>query len=251
MLWDDFPASAVKRIRSSIPAEGGARHVMNVLGALQIKNQALRLHCGARAEPSLTRVLRVDEQARRLYLARGAESTHGAASLFGPLGRIWIQMPCVILGEGQLGEVACHRAEIPSDVLCLQVRRGARVRLAPESGARIELCWPGEAHPRSGRLTDLSEEGLGLELETGCAPLGAVRPVVENARLQLPAFGALALELELIHWRQSGERVRAGARFRVPAARIRPEFRRWLRRLGGSAPDRWNYSRGSLSRSMR
>lgn len=262
MLWQNLPAHAMGRIRSSSPqaARNPARsasadqHVLNVLGALRINDQTLRLYRGDATEPSLTRVLRIDERERRLYVQRSAPDAplgtapeHGPASLFGQLGSVWILMPCQILGDDRLGELACHRAEIPREILYLQVRQGTRLRIDPALDARIELRRPDDGARTSFRLLELSENGLALGPDGGSGLLPRPRQVIPEAVLVLPAGRFPVLELEVVHL--SRDTGRAGARFRLPGKRAR--LRRWLSQQGALRPDAETYFRDSLSRSMR
>lgn len=262
MLWQTIPAPALRRLRSSRAladhtAPRGQtldRHVLNVLGALRLTGQELRLFRGEATEPCLTRILHVDERQRHFHLTRSAACAPVSAalgkepaSLFGALGRIWLLMPCQLLGDPHLGDAAWYHAELPQDVLYLEIRRAPRVR----TDLALSALWPGACRPLDCRVTDLSEEGLGFEVPTAHALLPQPGQAISNAILHLPEGQLAALDLEVIHSRDAKGTIRVGARFRLASRSARTRLRRWLEPQNAPHPGGDAQLAGVVNRSMR
>lgn len=243
MLWQDIPAPALGRIRSSNPAGCDAatpaalpnQAVLNILGALRIQNQALRMHRSGATGPCMTRILHLEESEHALYLARASDGASlatpaegEAVRLLGELGSVSIVLASRILGDARLGDIPCHRAEMPRDVLYLQARRAPRVQIDPALHVRLELRLPDEGAVRAFRILDLSESGAGLEADGAQHPLPERGPCIAHAALCLPVGRLPLRDVEIVRVGAFGGRLRAGARFSPSGKRVAIKLRRWL-----------------------
>lgn len=243
MLWQHIPAPALGRIRSSNPAGCDAatpaalpsQAVLNILWALRIQDQALHMHRSGATEPCMTRILHLDESERALYLAPAscgaslaAPPEGEAVRLFGELGSVSILLASRILGDARLGDIPCHRAEIPRDVLYLQARRAPRVQIDPALHARLELRLQDEDAVRAFRILDLSESGAGLEADEGQHPFPERGLRIAHAALCLPVGRLTLRDMEIVRVGAVAGRMRAGARFSPSGKRVAIKLRRWL-----------------------
>lgn len=257
-----IPDSALQRLRAygppaadgRLPARLPEQHVANILGALHITRQALRLFAEVPAASSRVRIQQLDPLQQHVYLAPLAGEAPpcaapggGAANLVGALGHVWVVMPCELLDAGHLGDTDCFCTAFPSEVLYLEVRRKSRV----SADFALSVLFPGEAAPRDCTVMDLSDSGLALDIPGAWAlPLQPTLRI-EQAYLKMPDGPPAALDLEIVHVSHAAERTRAGARFRLAGRAERSRLRRLLARPQGRRGGADAQFADVLSRSMR